>query len=65
MYLFIAGEFNVFLLKNFIEVQLIYTVVFHFCGTVKWLSYTYTFFFMFFSTMVYHKLWNTVLRVLQ
>ena len=34
--------------------------MFHFCCAIEWLSYTYPFFFIFFSSMVYHGIWNIV-----
>ena len=36
----------------------------NFCYTVKWLSFTYTFFFVFFSTVVYHRVLNRQYPVL-
>ena len=57
------------ILKNFIEVYLIYSVVLISATTeitAKWFSYTYAyiyiykFFFIFSSTMVYHRILNIV-----
>ena len=58
-----------FLFKKFlkVEVQLLYNVVFSIapCEVIQLYTHIHTFFFMFFSTMVYHRTWNTVLRAIQ
>lgn len=43
-----------------IGVYLIYNVVFNFCYTARWLSYTHIFFFIFFLIMVYHRTLNYI-----
>ena len=55
-------KFLFFPLKKKNEVYLIYNVVFNFCWTAKWLSYTYIyiFFFIVFSIMVYYRILNIV-----